>query len=146
MICGDEDRRRHSMKTVFLMFVLASVCSITYSQQSDMQMKMSEPKSVQILTGLGSWHHATSTKNPEAQKFFDQGLRMTYGFNHEEAVRSFKRAAELDPQVAMAWWGVAYALGPNINLDVDPDREQAAYEAVQQDQALATNAQANARA
>jgi len=56
---------------------------------------------------------------------------MTYGFNHEEAVRSFKRAAELDPQMAMAWWGVAYALGPNINLDVDPDREKQAYELAQ---------------
>ncbi|MFN2577895.1 MAG: hypothetical protein ABR607_09440 [Pyrinomonadaceae bacterium] len=117
----------------------------TFAQQSGTEMKMSEPSPVRILSGLGSWHHATSTKNFEAQEFFDQGLRMTYGFNHEEAVRSFKRAAELDPQMAMAWWGVAYALGPNINSDVDPDREKSAYEAVQKAQALAANAPANER-
>jgi len=108
-------------------------------------MKTPEPKPVEIYSGLGTWHHATSTKSAEAQKFFDQGLRMTYGFNHEEAVRSFKRAAELDPNMAMAWWGVAYALGPNINLDVDPEREKAAYEATQKALELAKNAPANER-
>ena len=131
---------------VFLIFVLAlSPSVVLLAQQSDMQMKMPGPKPVALLTGLGSWHHATSTKDPEAQKFFDQGLRMTYGFNHEEAVRSFKRAAELDPQLAMAWWGVAYALGPNINLDVDPDREKAAYEATQKALDLSRNAPTNER-
>ena len=75
-----------------LLFLISSAVSA-----QDMQMKMPEPKPVEIYSGLGSWHHATSTKNSEAQKFFDQGLRMTYGFNHEEAGRSFKRAAELDP-------------------------------------------------
>ena len=133
------------MKINFVIIIAVLFSSTISAQQSDMQMKVSEPNPVQILTGLGSWHHTTSTKNPEAQKFFDQGLRMAYGFNHEEAVRSFKRAAELDPQMAMAWWGVAYALGPNINLDVDPDREKSAYEAVQKAQALATNAPANER-
>jgi tetratricopeptide (TPR) repeat protein len=132
------------MKSIAFAFIFVFSTTI-FAQQSDLQMKMSEPNRVQILAGLGSWHHATSTKNPEAQKFFDQGLRMTYGFNHEEAVRSFKRAAELDPQMAMAWWGVAYALGPNINLDVDPDREKSAYEAVQKAQALANNGPANER-
>src|SRR5207253_11126963 len=123
------------MKSLAFAFILFFSTTI-FAQQ----MKMPEPKPVEIYSGLGTWHHATSTKNPEAQKFFDQGLRMTYGFNHEEAVRSFKRAAELDPQMAMAWWGVAYALGPNINLDVDPDREKSAYEAVHKAQALAASA------
>jgi len=109
-----------------------------------MQTNMSSgERPVELLSGLGSLHHPASTKNPEAQRYFDQGLRMIYGFNHEEAVRSFKRAAELDPQMAMAWWGVAYALGPNINLDVDPDREKAAYEAVQKALTLSQNAPAN---
>jgi tetratricopeptide (TPR) repeat protein len=132
------------MKSLAFVIVFA-FSSTLLAQQSDMQMKMPEPKPVEIYSGLGTWHHATSTKNPEAQKFFDQGLRMTYGFNHEEAVRSFKRAAELDPQMAMAWWGVAYALGPNINLDVDPDREKAAYEATQKALELAKNAPQNER-
>ena len=85
---------------------------------------------VAIEPGVGSAHFAVSTKNPEAQRFFDQGMAYLYGFNHEAAIRSFKRAGELDPDLGMAWWGVALALGPNINLDVDPDREKQAYEAV----------------
>jgi tetratricopeptide (TPR) repeat protein len=83
------------------------------------------------MSGLGRLHHPVSTKNPEAQKFFEQGLLLLYAFNHAESIRSFQRAAELDPDLAMAQWGIALALGPNINSDVDPAREKAAFEAVQ---------------
>jgi len=62
-------------------------------------------KPVVLMSGLGNLHHPVSTKNAEAQQFFDQGLRLIYAFNHDEAARSFQRAAELDPQLAMAWWG-----------------------------------------
>jgi len=89
------------------------------------------PRPVTLDAGLGNAHMSVSTKNAEAQKYFDQGLRYVYAFNHEEAVRSFAKAGELDPDLAMSWWGVALALGPNINMDVDPDREKQAYEAVQ---------------
>src|SRR5712691_3236830 len=81
--------------------------------------------------GVGNVHYAVSTKNANAQRFFDQGMAYLYGFNHEAAIRSFKKASELDPDMAMACWGIALALGPNINLDVDRDREKQAYEAVQ---------------
>src|SRR5882724_10835240 len=128
-------------KLAFALIVLSS--TTIFPQQPDMKMPTETP--VTLLSGLGSLHHPTATTNPEAQRYFDQGFRMIYGFNHEEAVRSFKRAAELDPQMAMAWWGVAYALGPNINLDVDPDREKSAYEAVQKAQALATRAPGDER-
>src|SRR6266849_659204 len=84
-----------------------------------------------IEPGLGKVHFAVSTKNTEAQGCFDQGMAYLYGFNHEAAVKSFQEAAQRDPNLAMADWGVALALGPNINLDVDPDREKQAYEAVQ---------------
>lgn len=84
-----------------------------------------------LMPGMGQHHHSISTKSSEAQRFFDQGLTLVYAFNHEEAARSFRRAAELDPRSAMAYWGVALALGPCINLDVDPPHEKAAYEAVQ---------------
>jgi tetratricopeptide (TPR) repeat protein len=136
------------MRTVLLIAILlVAVCAGAYAQQPDMQMKMEQAeKPVALLSGLGSLHHPTSTKNPEAQRYFDQGFRMIYGFNHEEAVRSFKRAAELDPNMAMAWWGVAIALGPNINHDVDPDREKSAYDAEQKALALASSAPANERA
>jgi tetratricopeptide (TPR) repeat protein len=93
-----------------------------------------------LMPGLGQHHHAISTKNAEAQRFFDQGLTLVFGFNHEEAARAFLRASELDPQSAMAFWGIALANGPCINLDVDPPHEQAAYEAVQKAELLAQNA------
>jgi tetratricopeptide (TPR) repeat protein len=81
------------------------------------------PRAAMLLPGMGSHHHPIATSNPEAQKFFDQGLTLDYGFNHEEAVRSFSRAAELDPKAAMPHWGIALALGSNIN-DPEPDVER----------------------
>jgi tetratricopeptide (TPR) repeat protein len=106
----------------------------------------SHEKPAAIVPGLGEHRHPVSTTNKEAQRFFDQGLNYIYAFNHDEAVRSFKRAAELDPQMAMAHWGIALALGPNINLDVDPEREKAAYEAAQKARSLALKAPENERA
>src|SRR5437763_8145924 len=89
-----------------------------------------------LIPGLGEVHHPVSTRNREAQQFFDQGLKLVYGFNHDEARRSFQHAAELDPKLAMAQWGVALTLGPNYNLPVDPERERAGYDAVQRAVAL----------
>jgi tetratricopeptide (TPR) repeat protein len=86
---------------------------------------------------MGSLHHPITTSNPEAQRFFDQGLTLVYAFNHDEAARSFRRAAELDPKSPMPWWGLALALGPNYNVDVDPDGEKAAFDAIQKAQSLA---------
>jgi len=86
---------------------------------------------VALVTGLGDLHHPVSTHNLEAQKFFDQGLRYIYAFNHDEAARSFAHAGELDPKLAMAFWGVAEAVGPNYNDPADPDRYKKAHDAVQ---------------
>jgi len=105
--------------------------------------KQSQPT---LLPGLGEVHHPVSTENRQAQQFFDQGLKLVFGFNHDEARRSFQRAAELDPKLAMAWWGVALTLGPNYNLPVDPEREKAGYEAVQRALALQQNASEAERA
>jgi tetratricopeptide (TPR) repeat protein len=77
-------------------------------------------KPVALYPGLGSWRHPIATKNMEAQKFFDQGLTLTYSFNRNEALRSFQKAADLDPDAAMAYWGMALAQGPYINMDGDP--------------------------
>jgi tetratricopeptide (TPR) repeat protein len=87
-----------------------------------------------VIEGLGPLHHPVSTKVPEAQRFFDQGLRLCWAFNHDEAIRAFRRAAELDPKLAMAWWGIALANGPNINLPMDNDHEKAALDAVKEAQ------------
>ncbi|MGH9517118.1 MAG: tetratricopeptide repeat protein [Terriglobales bacterium] len=93
-----------------------------------------------LMPGLGQHHHTISTKSPEAQRFFDQGLTLVFAFNHEEAARAFRRTSEIDPHSAMAFWGIALALGPCINLDVDPVHEKAAYEAVQKALLLAPGA------
>jgi len=99
-----------------------------------------------LIPGLGDVHHPVSTKNRGAQQFFDQGLKLVYGFNHDEARRSFQRAAELDPKLAMAWWGVALTLGPNYNLPVDLEREKAGCDAVQRAVSLQDNASEPERA
>lgn len=80
--------------------------------------------------GLGTLHWKVSTRDAKAQAYFDQGMKYVYAFNHEQAVRSFEEATRRDPELAMGYWGAALALGPNINMDVDPDREKKAYDAV----------------
>jgi tetratricopeptide (TPR) repeat protein len=75
-------------------------------------------KGAQLFDGLGTVHRQVSTKSPEAQKYFDQGMRLLWAFNHDEATRSFAKAAELDPQCAICDWGVALTVGPNYNLPV----------------------------
>ena len=92
---------------------------------------MEAPKPVTMMTGLGDLHHPVSTKNAEAQQFFDQGLRLIYAFSHDEAARSFQKASELDPKLAMAYWGVAEAVGPNYNDPASEDRFKQAHEAIQ---------------
>ena len=86
----------------------------------------------QIFQGMGEHTRAITTTSPEAQELFNQGLNWLYAFNHDEAVRSFTRATELDPECAMAWWGVAYAQGPNYNDPImTAARSRAAWAAVQ---------------
>jgi tetratricopeptide (TPR) repeat protein len=83
-----------------------------------------------LLDGLGTYVMEVTSSSMEAKKFFDQGLNLYYGFNHLEAFRSFKEAARLDPHFAMAYWGQAISLGPNINLAMDPADAGTVYEAV----------------
>lgn len=83
-----------------------------------------------LLDGLGDWHLEVTTASAESQRYFDQGLRLMYAFNHDEAVRSFERAVQLDSTCALCHWGVAYASGPNINLPMDPAVEPRALAAI----------------
>jgi hypothetical protein len=69
-----------------------------------------------LFDGLGDFHRVVSTNSSQAQAYFDQGMRFLWAFNHDEATRSFTKAAQLDPQCAMCWWGVALTVGPNYNL------------------------------
>jgi len=92
------------------------------------------------LTGLGTLHMPVTTSVPEAQRFFDQGLRLLYAFNHAEAIRAFREAARLDPGLAMAHWGRAIALGPNLNAPMTQENGRQAYAAIRQARALSGRA------
>ena len=93
-----------------------------------------------LLEGLGDLHYKVSTDNPLAQQYFDQGLILSYAFNHAEAARSFYYASRLDSSCAMCYWGFAYVLGPNYNGGMEPDHYQRAFDAVQKAMKLADGA------
>jgi tetratricopeptide (TPR) repeat protein len=95
---------------------------------------------VPLYEGLGDWRHPITTRVPRAQRYFDQGLALTYGFNHGEAVRSFREAQRLDPSCAMCAWGEALAFGPNINASMDSASAVGAWAAVTRARALASQA------
>jgi tetratricopeptide (TPR) repeat protein len=135
------------MRSVLVLVLISCFCPLAVAQHTrHSRAKAPVEPPATLVPGIGGIHHPVSTTNPTAQKFFDQGLAFVFAFNHDEAIRSFKRAAELDPRLAMAHWGMALALGPNINLDVDPAREKAAYDAVQKAIALSAHAPENERA
>jgi tetratricopeptide (TPR) repeat protein len=98
------------------------------------------------LAGLGTLHMAVTTTVPRAQRFFDQGLRLLYAFNHAEAIRAFREAARLDPELAMAYWGEAIALGPNLNAPMTQENGRQAYAAIRQALKTATRATPRERA
>jgi len=127
------------------MFTWLLALSIAAGAQHDPHAAAAAPPAA-LMAGLGRLHHPIATRNADAQRFFDQGLTLVYGFNHDEAIRAFERAAELDPASPMPHWGIALALGPNINLDVDPAREQAAFDAARRAVRLAAHAPSRERA
>jgi tetratricopeptide (TPR) repeat protein len=97
----------------------SAICLFTITLAFGQQPPAEKP--VKVYPGLGVWHHPIHTNSAEAQKFFDQGLALMYGFNRYESLRSFRKAAELDPNAAMAYWGMAMAQGPYINMDGDAE-------------------------
>ena len=101
---------------------------------------------IPLYDNLGNHHYAISTRVPAAQRYFDQGLRLYYAFNHAEAIRAFEEAARLDPRCAMCHWGSALAWGPNINLPMDSASGVAAHAAIARALALRTHASPRERA
>src|SRR6185312_12182270 len=98
------------------------------------------------LQKVGKHVFPVTTKSERAQLFMNQGLNLTYGFNHAEAGRAFAEAARLDPNCAMAYWGQALVLGPNINAAMTPEDEPKAFELVEKAVALKGRASARERA
>ena len=90
-----------------------------------------QEKQSPLFDNLGTLSFPITTNSELAQKYFNQGVILAYGFNHEEAFRSFEEVARLDSNCAMAYWGMAYVLGPNINLPMDAGVVHTAYEAIQ---------------
>ena len=125
------------MKTSVLIMGMGALLATVRGLAAESKSKAAPPP--RLMAGIGSAHHPVSTKNKQAQQFFDQGRNLVYGFNHDQARLSFEQAAKLDPKLAMAWWGVALTLGPNYNLPVDPEREKAGYEAVHKALSLQAN-------
>src|SRR5215831_11050551 len=117
---------------------LASLALVTCrAAQSPSEAPIHTPK---LFTGLGKIHHPISTQNAMAQRYFDQGLALAYGFNHDGAIDAFREAARLDPNCAICWWGIAFASGPNINAPMGPDGARQAWEAAQRAKSLESHA------
>jgi tetratricopeptide (TPR) repeat protein len=125
------------MRHVLVLALTLVTCSLAVAQDHSAHQPA---KPATLMSGYGNLHHPVSTTNPQAQQFFDQGLRQIYAFNHDEAARSFQRAAELDPKLAMAYWGVAEAVGPNYNDPASDERFAAAHAAIQKAADLSANA------
>src|SRR5262249_48473294 len=134
---GIFDGGESKMKRLTCALFVLACCGVVSAQQ---HAAKPATRPATLMNGLGDLHHPVSTKNPEAQKFFDQGLRLIYAFNHDEAKRAFQRAAELDPKLAMAHWGVALSVGPNYNLDAQETQLKEAYAALQTARELAKEA------
>jgi len=111
----------------------------------DRARQSSQSPGPQLMSGLGDHHHPIATSSADAQKFFDQGFSLVYAFNHEEATRAFRQAAALDPKAAMPHWGIAWAVGPNYNLDIDDPRAKEAFDAIATAKALAASGPAHER-
>jgi tetratricopeptide (TPR) repeat protein len=125
------------MKTYAALFLLTPCLAF-----AQMTMPMASPapdtRPVPLVAGLGNSRHTIRTTSPEAQKFFDQGMDYLFAFNHDEARRSFQKAADLDPKAPMPLWGVALAVGPNYNdIDIGHAREQQAFNAITKAKQLA---------
>jgi tetratricopeptide (TPR) repeat protein len=114
--------------SLLIVFALAAGAPAQHKHNPDQKVDMARAP---LLKGVGDIDHPVSTKNKEAQQFFNQGLALIYAFNHLEAERAFVQAQKLDPKLAMAWWGQALALAPNINDPITPDRAGRAYQAIQ---------------
>ncbi len=124
---------RRTVAAVIAVAVLTSAGCAREGEQDEArshELAAESGAAVALYDNLGSYHHAI-TASPEAQRYFDQGLRLLYAFNHAESARSFEAGERIDPDCAMCAWGVALAKSPNINDPLDEERGLEAYAAIQ---------------
>ncbi len=123
-------------RNLMLAIIVIAVAAVGYLAYSRMKPPPSAvpdlaPVGANLLEGLGDYSMPVTVKNPEVQRWFDQGLALTYGFNHDAAERSYLKAAALDPDCAMCWWGAALVLGPHVNSKMDPKNNGKAWDRLQ---------------
>lgn len=130
-------KRRIAIASVVLLVLVAGVLYTRSAKEPPAPVPESPPPvadaivGATLLEGLGNYHFPITTSKPEAQRWFDQGLMLTYGFNHDAAERSFLRAAQIDPNCAMCWWGAALVVGPHVNAGMDPANNDKAWTRLQ---------------
>ena len=124
--------------------LLATACTGVHDDPAMAVQSASPPEAAvvgaNLLEGLGNYNFPVTTRHPEVQRWFNQGLMLTYGFNHDAAERAFLKATELDPECAMCWWGAALVLGPHVNAGMDPKNNARAWTRLQKARAFAPKA------
>lgn len=128
-----------ALAATMLSFIISG-CDRTAPERAAVELPDLGPVGATLLDGLGDYSMPITSEHPDAQRWFDQALMLTYGFNHDAAERSFLKALEVDPQCAMCWWGASLVLGPHVNADMNPANNEAAWERLQAARALAPQA------
>ena len=123
------------MERIQIVGVVALACLFSFvtftSAGPSENTSVSSQVPVALFNDLGTHHHPITTSSETVQRYFNQGLRLVYGFNHNEAIRAFQEVVRLDPNCAMGYWGIALALGPNINNPISMEREKEASAAIE---------------
>jgi len=128
-------------KHLALFFALPIALLAGCRSERPQSINVTDTREPRLFNNLGTHRRTVTTSSPEAQRWFDEALVWTFAFNHDEAIRSYREAARIDPSCAMAWWGVALCNGPHINFPmVPPERAKAAWEALEQAKAHASKA------
>ncbi|MGH7914735.1 MAG: tetratricopeptide repeat protein [Candidatus Binataceae bacterium] len=140
-----DQRIYHSFAAAMIIIVSALAPGASSRGASAPAVVKPAAAAMPLYAGMGPVHHPVTTTLPLAQEYFDQGLAFAYGFNHDEAERSFEQAAQIDPKMAMACWGIALVLGPNYNLPGDSERGRKAYDAVERARTLKPGASSEER-
>ena len=129
-----------NLMVAVVVIIVAAAGFYLYKRSAEPPLPDLAPVGANLIEGLGDYSMPITAKSADVQRWFDQGLAMTYGFNHDAAERSFLKAAELDPDCAMCWWGAALVLGPHVNAAMDPANNPKAWDRLQRAQRVASDA------
>jgi tetratricopeptide (TPR) repeat protein len=129
-----------NLMVAVVVVIIAAAGFYLYKRSAEPPLPDLAPVGANLIEGLGDYSMPITAKSAEVQRWFDQGLAMTYGFNHDAAERSFLKAAEFDPDCAMCWWGAALVLGPHVNAAMDPANKPKAWDRLQRAQRVASDA------